>query len=309
MNESKAKTVCKRLTILALIALLLGLAGAADRAQGKALVGFSDDVETFGRYGAQSVHANATGARIILGWDTPATGIEVTRAMEELHIATTPIFTLYTLDDVPLDAYADQCRAFARAWPHAVISAGNEPNIHIGGFQPVPQVVAQAQACEQAVHQVDPNRRVLGPAIAPVNMDDAAAFGGDFATYRSNDNAQWHHYMSRVYDQLDGVEVAMNIYPYGEDPIEKLREDLRWGKNFGKVWITETAMLGDYGPKRAAKLAAKSSRWLSKHGARSVMFHRLAQGPVDPIGWRTFALTSAGKRTALYKALRRAWKT
>jgi len=297
---------------LAVLAFVVGIiAGGIYAATAKAaLVGFSDDAPTFATYGSDSVHSGATGARIVVGWNVDPVGPEVTHAVEELAL-TTPIFTLYTIDDVDPGEYGEQCARYARAWPHAVIAAGNEPNIHIGGFQPVNQAVEQAQTCERAVHAVDPKRKVLGPAIAPVNVDDAAMLAGegsDYATYRTGDNAQWHHYMSRVYDQLDGVGVAMNIYPYGQDPIVKLREDLQWGKQFGKVWVTETAMLGDYGRRRAAKLAAKSSRWLVDHGARSVMFHRLAQGPVDPVGWRTYAINATGKRTALYKALREEWR-
>lgn len=269
--------------------------------------GFSDDPRAFEQNGSEALAAGATANRVVVGWrEQPSDLAPAVAAMG----GATPIISLNTIRaDTPPDAYAASCARFAEAYPQAIIGTLNEPNIPLGGSQSIAAAVAQVNACADAVHAVHPAQVVLGAAVAPVNMTDAAAFISDMVPYLNGENASWHDYFDRVYSQTPDVAVDMHLYPYGEDKLKKLAVEVRYGRRYGPVYVTEVAALGEMGPRKRAKLTGRLSAKLDSLHVAAAMFFRLGAVRPDWLGWRSEAISAAGDRTRIFKELRKTWRS
>jgi len=277
----------------AILAAVLGLALAAPAAEASPY-GFSDSVAGWNSAFDAGVRSGATEARVLVGHDSTNEPELAAFYQRAVAAGITPTITLWMLRPPPVEDFANDAANAARLYPEAKIQLLNEPNLpNMGGGLSAEQSAEYVRAGYDAIARVNPLQRVLGPSVAPV---------GD----------GWVGYLHDVYDRLEDLPIglALNVYPYGKDPIDAMKFAYRAAKVHGlPITVTETALVRNVYGKRAPKLTVKVLRWWSAHRAEAVLFHRLLQEEgdrLDEAGWHTYAIASNGQKTDLYRAIRNA---
>jgi hypothetical protein len=186
------------------------------------------------------------------------------------------------------DDYQRLALALLQRYPGSKVQAWNEPNIPLfGNLRP-----RRAAELTNALYAVAPNA-VIGPGASPG--------GGTNLPYTR-----------RLYRKVNRhVPLAVNFYPRSVISLRGLGKDwpiVREIAGKRQVWVTEIGFSSsEFGRRGQARLAADAYRFLARHGARAIVFHRLVDVPVAGSSWLSSLglLDSAGKPKPAFRALRR----
>lgn len=144
----------------------------------------------------------------------------------------------------------------------------------------------------RAIHRAAPGR-VIGPAASPGNPDSL-------------------HYTRRLYRRLSAaVPMGLHLYPRSQVRRRGIHPDWRAARAIASeraIWVTEVGFAeSDYGAQGQAEQAAGAYRFLVRHGARAIIYHRLRDADVSGIPWLSSlgVLGTDGTRKPAYRALRR----
>ncbi|MCD6015060.1 MAG: hypothetical protein K0R88_1144 [Solirubrobacterales bacterium] len=257
--------------------------------------GFNDDLGAWQANAGQAESLKANTARIPLPWNsTDFAGYNrIYQQLEGLGIK--PIFTIWgSTEYVPTpQEYAERASEIAQRYPTAALQIWNEPNSVDFGRIPPERAAALTTAAAEAIRSVNPGARIVGPSVMP------------FPWERNG----WKAYIGALYRnvprELD-VEVGLNLYPYGGpgETMRSIERVYRRAARYGKVHVTEVGLVAaEYGAKQA-RMSARVYGLLSRLGARSIIFHRLA--PNDASGWEQQADLHVLGNRKLARALRKA---
>ena len=185
----------------------------------------------------------------------------------------------------------------AQRYPWAKIQLLNEPNLAFFRSFSIAQTVETVTTAARAVHEVDPNARLIGPAASP-------------------DQGRGFAYTRDVYSQLppdlDYVDAATNIYPGPgkKRAFRQVKKSWRTAHRTGrKVWVTEITP-GIYFPQRRRCNQIKQAfAYLKAKGAKGILFFRLREPEVvQNVQGRLWAVNLDGSRTDLFRCLLKASK-
>lgn len=298
-----------------IVVCLASVAMLAPGAQARAkppLFGFNEDLDAFAKHAHAAGSLGQTLARVPANWKhterLPGAydWEEIDAAAERLHA--TGARLLFVISDTPVwargfgcssgtevcpvgEGYEDEYVAFAEAlaarYPNARIQSWNEPNIELFGD------ISATRAAELTndVAAALPGR-IVGPAPSPGDDD-------------------WLSYLSQLYDEIDPrVPLAANVYPRSAVRARGLKSDWRHIRRIArrdhrKVWVTEIGFAAsDYGQRGQARAASWAYRYLARHGAKTVIFHRLIDPKVQHSWATTLGMMRAdGSRRPVFRAL------
>jgi hypothetical protein len=178
--------------------------------------------------------------------------------------------------------------ALLQRYPGSKVQAWNEPNIPLfGNLRP-----KRAAELTNSLYAVAPHA-VVGPGASPG--------GGANLSYTR-----------RLYRKVNRhIPLAINFYPRSVVSLRGLEEDwpeVREIAGKRQVWVTEIGFSSsEFGQRGQARLAADAYRFLARHGARAIIFHRLLDVHVAGSRWLSSLglLDSTGEPKPAYRALRR----
>ena len=293
----------------------LAIAGTgAGAAAAPPLFGFNDSPATFAAHAGAAARAGARIARVPVSWELvqprPATSdwSSLDGAVAALHARgirvlfvlgaapawarpdCTPDSTVPTCPPDPAydNAFARFGLALLKRYPGARLQAWNEPNIAaFGALSP-----SRAAALTNVLRPIAP-RRVIAPAPSP----------GD----------GYLRYATRMERRLDpGTPIAANFYPRSVVSTHSL--DVDWPRvrriaGGREIWVTEVGFASsEYGRQGQARRAGHALRFLARHGARAIIFHRLMDQADAPSSWlgTLGVLGVEGREKPAFRALARA---
>ena len=148
----------------------------------------------------------------------------------------------------------------ALRYQDALLNVWNEPNYAAYGSVKVARMAELTNKAAAAIWQVDPGRKVIGPAASP------GVHG-------------WLSYMRALYRRLDGrIELAANIYPYGKI-IRNFRRDANAIRRLAgrrDYWITETNVSrAQVGAERQSRFVRVAYAYAQRKRLSGLIFHRL----------------------------------
>jgi hypothetical protein len=298
--------------LLALVAGLLATpsAGAATAP----MFGFNDTAETFAARAEAAKRAGATLARIPVSWEfaEPRPG-EFNWTWLDGAVAAVRargIRPLFVLSAAPRWAAPDCDRAVTptcgvgegfdayyvrialerlQRYRGSQIQSWNEPNIAAFGWIP-PERVAELT---NELYRVAP-KKVIGPGASPGSPD-------------------FMRYTRLAYRRINRhVPMAFNCYPLARSGPGSLRTYWRRATALADgrpIWVTEIGFpVSTYGEGGQARQSARAYRFLARHQARAIIFHRLQDPVAAHDAWEgTLGLLRAdGAPKPAFHALRRA---
>lgn len=255
-----------RALAVAAVALVLPASASA-----RPLFGFNDLREVWRAVGAQTLELGANTARFPVGWNTPPA--EVAQDVARLRSwGLRPLIALWGCDTpIDLDAYAEQVRAYTAAYPDAIIQLWNEPNHEAFGNYSPREAAQLVRVGARAARSVRPRGPILGPGLAPQFEAGGTRLAPGYRAYLRG-------LYRRIPERLR-IGVGLHVFPYAQEPMDVLRRFYRLASRFGRVWVTEVGFFGNTYRDRQAQISARGYRFLSRAGARAIIFHRLL--PVD----------------------------
>jgi hypothetical protein len=282
------------------------------------LFGFGDDQRAWDVGAKRAAQLGAEVARIPVGWSAnPATFARTNRELMGLGIR--PVINLWGCEQPPSIAeFKAQVRAWATAYPKAVIQIWNEPNHPFFGDFDRDYAAQLARAGAMAAREVHPHGAIVGPALAPETED-------------GRPSPRYLHYFRAVYRAIPNrlrVRPAVHIFPYGPRPLQTVRRFYRVADAAGRPWVTEIGISKYSYGERQPKLTAEAFEMLEKLGAEAVTVYRLLEpgtfkaghcGPsldqlatgsegLPPSPWETQAAMAVLGNTALRQALEKVVK-
>jgi glycosyl hydrolase family 42 (putative beta-galactosidase) len=272
------------------VAAMFALA-APSAVDAKPLFGFNDSAESFAEHAGYAA-TDAQIARLPVSWELteptrgsydfseldPAVSALEARGVRVLFVISAAPEWAATgcVPDAPAstcsvgrgheEAYQRLALALLSRYRGSKIQAWNEPNIaEFGALHP-----KRAAQLTNALYAVAPGR-IIGPAASP----------GD---------ARHLPYTRRMYRHINRhVPLAVNFYPRSVVAQRSIGTDWRYTRDIAghrRIWVTEIGFASsEYGDSGQAAKAVMAYRFLDKHGAHAVIFHRLVDVPVAGSPW------------------------
>ncbi len=299
----------------AAVALATALLCFVPEARAAPLFGFNDSPETFAVDAGAAHRAGATIARVPVSWelveaepgdydwsavDAAVTALAVREVRVLFVLSAAPTWAAPECDSVWIatcgvgDGFAPAYVRFGerllRRYPGSKLQAWNEPDIAAFG-----QMSARKAAhLTRAMYHAAPGQ-VIGPAASPGNPESL-------------------HYTRRLYRGISaGVPMGLHLYPRSSQVRTRgIHPDWRAARAIAgerAIWVTEVGFAeSEYGAQGQAEQAAGAYRFLSRHGARAIIYHRLRDEYVYGAPWLSSlgVLGTDGARKPAYRALRRA---
>jgi len=298
--------------LLAVVVTLLK--APSPSAAAEPIFGFNDTAETFAARAKAAKRAGSTVARIPVSWEVaePLPG-QFNWAWLDTAVAAVRergIRPLFVLSAAPSwaapncnrtvtptcavgegfeDYYVRVALHLLQRYRGSQIQSWNEPNIAAFGSI-APQRVAQLT---NALYRVAP-KKVIGPGSSPGAPD-------------------FMRYTALAYKRINPhVPMAFNCYPLTESGPGSLQIYWRRARALAHgrpIWVTEIGFpVSTYGESGQAELSAHAYRFLARHKARAIIFHRLQDPLTAHDDWEASLglLRTDGAPKPAFHALRRA---
>ena len=298
---------------ISLLAVAVSLL-AAPSSEARTIFGFNDTAETFAAKAKAAKRAGSTIARIPVSWEVtePRAGQFHWSRLDSAVAAVRSrgIRPLFVLSAAPQWAAPDCDRDvtpgcavgegfesyYVRLGLHLLqryrgsqIQAWNEPNISAFGWIPAERIADLTNL----LYRVAP-KKVIGPAASPGSPD-------------------FMRYTALAYRRINRhVPMAFNCYPLAREGAGSLRTYWRRARSLADgraIWVTEIGFpVSTYGERGQARRSARAYRFLRRHHARAVIFHRLQDPLTAHDAWEASLglLRADGAPKPAFHALRRA---